>query len=245
MDYSKYNVSFKEKILLLLVAIIAAFVISYLFYDSMWGMVILPVFVVVIKKIYVGKKIDMQKDTLTEEFIDFLKNISTAMLAGYSIENAWMEGQKELWLLHGKNSLMYREISEMNRAVTVNMPLENVLEKFANRTGVDEIQSFAEIFNFAKRSGGDFVGIIDSTTNRLSQKYETYREIEVSLTSKKLEQKIMNGIPVFILAYLKLTSADYMEVLYGNMVGIIFMTVCLVAYGGAILLSEKIVNISV
>ena len=55
----------------------------------------------------------------------------------------------------------------------------------------------------------------------------------------------MNGIPVFILAYLKLTSADYMEVLYGNMVGIIFMTVCLVAYGGAILLSEKIVNISV
>ena len=47
------------------------------------------------------------------------------------------------------------------------------------------------------------------------------------------------------MAYLRLTSADYMQVLYGNIIGIAFMTVCLVMYGGAIFLSEKIINISV
>ena len=245
MDYSKYKMSFKEKALVIIVSIFATFVIAYLFYDSMLGIIFAPLFIAILSKLYRNSKIKDQKDRLTREFIDFLKNVSSALIAGYSIENAWVEAQKELGLLHGTKSLMYKEVSEMNRAVTINVPIEAVLEKFALRTEVDDIISFVEIFSFAKRSGGDFVGIIDSTTNRICQKYETYREIEVSLASKKMEQKIMNGIPIFILAYLRLTSADYMQVLYGNIMGITFMTVCLVMYGGAIFLSEKIINISV
>ena len=53
----------------------------------------------------------------------------------------------------------------------------------------------------------------------------------------------MNVIPVFILAYLKVTSMDFLNVLYGNVAGALFMTVCLVAYGGAIVLAEKIMTI--
>ena len=245
MDYSKYKMSFKEKTLVIIVSILATLVIAYLFYDSMLGIIFAPLFIAILSRLYRNSKIKGQKDRLTREFIDFLKNVSSALIAGYSIENAWVEAQKELGLLHGTKSLMYKEVSEMNRAVTINVPIEAVLEKFALRTEVDDIISFVEIFSFAKRSGGDFVGIIDSTTNRICQKYETYREIEVSLASKKMEQKIMNGIPIFILAYLRLTSADYMQVLYGNIMGITFMTVCLVMYGGAIFLSEKIINISV
>ena len=245
MDYSKYKMSFKEKTLVIIVSILATLVIAYLFYDSMLGIIFAPLFIAILSRLYRNSKIKGQKDRLTREFIDFLKNVSSALIAGYSIENAWVEAQKELGLLHGTKSLMYKEVSEMNRAVTINVPIEAVLEKFALRTEVDDIISFVEIFSFAKRSGGDFVGIIDSTTNRICQKYETYREIEVSLASKRMEQKIMNGIPIFILAYLRLTSADYMQVLYGNIMGITFMTVCLVMYGGAIFLSEKIINISV
>ena len=189
MDYSKYKMSFKEKALVIIVSIFATFVIAYLFYDSMWGIIFAPLFIAILSRLYRNSKIKEQKDRLTREFIDFLKNVSTALIAGYSIENAWVEAQKELGLLHGTKSLMYKEVSEMNRAVTINVPIEAVLEKFALRTEVDDIISFVEIFSFAKRSGGDFVGIIDSTTNRICQKYETYREIEVSLASKRWSRK--------------------------------------------------------
>lgn len=244
MDYSKYRFTFKEKLKMLAMSLGISLVVAYLFYDQLWCALCFPVVLVVVIKRSRRKKIEEQKDKLTEEFMDFLKNVSAALLAGYSMENAWREAQKELALMHGTSGYMYREISEMNRSISMNEPLEQVLEKFAKRTQIDEIESFSEIFSFAKRSGGDFVRIIETTTSRLSQKFETFREIEVSLAAKRLEQKIMNGIPLFILAYLKLGSADYMEALYRNLVGVSFMTGCLLAYGGALLLSEKIVNIS-
>ena len=76
-------------------------------------------------------------------------------------------------------------------------------------------------------------------------RYETEREIQVQVASRKMEQKVMNIIPLFILAYLKLTSMDFLDVLYGNVAGVLFMTVCLLAYGGAIVLADKILKIRV
>ena len=55
----------------------------------------------------------------------------------------------------------------------------------------------------------------------------------------------MNVIPLGILAYLKLTSMDYLSVLYGNLFGVFFMTVCLILYGFAMVLSEKVLEIQV
>ena len=87
--------------------------------------------------------------------------------------------------------------------------------------------------------------IIDNTINKMWAKYETAREIDVAISAKKLEQKVMSVIPVVLLAYMKLTSAEYMSVLYGNVAGGLFMTVCLLAYGGAIYLAGKILQIKV
>jgi tight adherence protein B len=103
--------------------------------------------------------------------------------------------------------------------------------------------SFSEVFAFAKRSGGNFVTIIEGTTEHMRAKYETEREIQVLVASRKMEQKIMNVIPMLILAYLKVTSMDFLDILYGNAAGAIFMTGCLLAYGGAILLAERILRI--
>ena len=65
------------------------------------------------------------------------------------------------------------------------------------------------------------------------------------MAGKKLEGRIMNGMPLFILAYLKLTSGDFLELLYGNVLGVVVMTTALAAYAGAIRLSEKILDIRI
>lgn len=220
-------------------------IVANLFYNSPVGLIVLPFSGYYFYKQMVQARILQDKTKLTEDFLEMLKAISSALLAGYSLENAWREAEKELSASLDKSSLMLRELKTINQSVLMNVPLEEAMSKFAEQTDVEEILNFSEIFSFAKRSGGNFIGIIDSTCYRLIQKYEAKSEIEVAIAAKRLEQKVMNYIPIFILAYLKLTSMDYMSVLYGNFWGIVFMTVCLMLYILAIKLSEKVMLIEI
>lgn len=245
MDYKVYKITAKDKLIVAVEATILSALVAYLFFDSVFGLITSPIIFMVLYKRKEKDGLIKLRQELTNQFMDTLKNISTALLAGYSVENAWKEAQREIEHLYGRNSYMYKELEEMNRLITTNIPIENILDKFAQRAGIEDISTFAEIFAFAKRSRGNFGQIIDTTTYRMCEKYETKREIEVSIASKKMEQNIMNIIPIVILAYLRLASADYMSILYGNLLGIIFMSVCLMVYVFVIYLAEKLLSIKI
>jgi tight adherence protein B len=220
-------------------------VVAYLFYDSAWALLAFPVFVVFLYRREIRIERLRQKDELAGQFLDALRVVSTALLAGLSMENAWKEAQKEIGHLYGESSPMYRELQMLNQSVALSVPLEQQLEEFARRSGVEDISSFSEIFSFAKRSGGDFVAIIGTTTEHMRKKRDTENEIEILITARKTEQKVMNVIPILILAYLRVSSDGYLDVLYKNPVGILFMSLCLAAYGVAIYAAERIMAIRV
>ncbi len=68
----------------------------------------------------------------------------------------------------------------------------------------------------------------------------------IKITSaKKLEQNIMNLVPIGIILYMRLTSAEMFNKLYGNAVGILIMTICLVIYFAARMLASHIADIKV
>lgn len=245
MDYGKYSMTLKDWGMVLLKSIIATVIIAYLFYDSPVLCVAFPIVLVYFARSARCEGIERQKKKLTEEFMNALKILSANLLAGYSVENAWKEAENEMRMMYGEDSLMLSELVEMNRQIRMNQPFETVLGSFAVRTGVEDIENFADIFSFAKRSGGKFVDIIESTTYRMWSKYDTSRQIDVAVSAKRLEQRLMNYIPVVLLAFLKIASADYMSALYGNMIGVIFMTVCLAAYIAAIKLAGRFLSIEI
>lgn len=127
----------------------------------------------------------------------------------------------------------------------MNKALEVELQAFAVRSGCEDIQDFAEVFIFAKRSGGNFPGIIRRTVEKISEKVEVEQEIETLIAGKMMELKIMNLVPVFILCYLNVTSPTYLQALYGNLFGRCFMTAGLIVYVAAVELGRKIMNIEV
>lgn len=245
MKDEKTALSWKEKTKIALYATGISIVIAYLFYDSWWALSVFPFVLILIYKKFVKNKKVVQKRELAKQFLDAMQVVNSALLAGLSMENAWKEAQKETELLYGKRSRMYNELQEINRSVGLNVPLEQKLESFAGKSEVEEIISFSEVFSFAKRSGGDFAGMIGETTDHMRKKQDTENEINVLVASKRLEQKVMNIIPIFILAYLRISSGGYLDVLYKNPVGVIFMSICLVVYGAAILAADKIMAIQV
>lgn len=245
MDYKTYQFSWLQIAGMLLQAVLITLLIAYLFYRSPCGMVLTPLLFVILRKRKKANCIAERKQLLHGQFLDALKIVSTCLMSGMSMENAWKDASKEIYSMHGKESVMYRELEEMNHLVATNVPMEKVLIQFAYRSGVEDIISFAEVFEYGKRSGANWRKLIFDTTLRMEEKYETEKQIRVLLTEKRMEQKIMSVIPLGMILFLQVTSKDYMDVLYGNPFGIISMTICLIGYGVALFMAEKIMKVQV
>lgn len=245
VDYNCHVCSVREYVQCLLISAALSGVFAWLFYRSWFGMLLFPTVYAVYLRAYKNAQIKKKKESLLYEFKDAMQALSAALLAGYSMENAWRDVERELRQLHGQKSLMFAEVRQMNAAIAVNEPMEHVFMEFAGRSGCEEVESFAEVFVFAKRSGGDFVKIIRVAVQKLTGKIEVEQEIATILAGKKLEGQIMNAMPLFILAYMTLSAGDFLDVLYGNVLGVVIMSVVLAGYVLALYLSVRILDIHV
>lgn len=244
-DYSKYDLNRTELLISIIQWLIIAVVIGEVFYNSIFAALILfaglPLFLKEKKKELALK----QKRQLNLQFKDAIKSVASALTAGYSIENSFIEAYKDLKFMYDEKAVIVQEFDCIVRGLEVNITLESLISNLAKRSGDEDIGLFSEVFSTAKRFGGDIIGIIKMTADNISGKIDAKREIEVSIASKQFEQKIMNIIPIFIIAYIRLTSPGFFNIMYGNLKGIMLMTVCLAIYIAAYLAGKKIVNIEV
>lgn len=186
-----------------------------------------------------------QKKEIAKEFREAIMSVAANLQAGYSVENAFCEAYYDAAMLFGEDSYMARELVRLKGKLQNNHPLETILFELAERTQIEDIREFAEVFGIAKRSGGDMRGMITNTAKIIGDKMEISKEIDTIMAEKLLEQKIMRFIPFAMIAYISLTSNGYFESLYHNMFGVLIMTGCLVLYGVACVISDKILNIEV
>ena len=245
MKYEEYRLSKVEAAKYGSIFCLLIITASYVFYDSPLAVIaFLPAaffYFKYVKKELIGKR----KDILKIQFRDMIDSVSSALRAGYSIENAFYESRKDMIRLHGRDSYIVRELDYFFSRLDNGVPLETILSDFAARTQIEDISDFSEIFVLAKRNGGDFTWIIGKTVKIMKEKDETEREISVILSGRKYEQRIMCIIPIGIIVYLRITSREFLSVLYHNAAGIMIMSICLAIYGASYLISRKLIDIRV
>lgn len=245
MDYREYCLSRKENLKCFAVSLLLALVISWLLYRSCFGMLSVIIIYPFYKEQKRREELEKKKWELLLGFKDAMQSVSAALMAGYSLENAWRESEREMAELYGETACISTELRKINAAVKMNEPLEQKLVDFARRSACEDIWSFAEVFVFAKRSGGDFGKIIRATIHKINDKIEVEREIATVISGKKMEQRVMNYVPAFILVYLNLTSEEFLEPLYGSLFGVCVMSGAFAVYLAAVMLAKKIVDIRV
>ncbi len=244
-DYQDYRFSWKERLRLVMEYFILSGGFAYLFYRTWLVFAILWGFYPIYRRRKKQQMIRKRQDLLCRQFKDSIQCAASSMAAGYSIENAFREAYAEMRMQYGQDALITGELRYMSSCLSLNVPLEQLLYDFANRSGLEDVRSFCEVFTFAKRSGGDFIKIIHMTADRISEKNELMEAIRTEIAGKRMEQKLMNLMPLFILLYVDVSFGGYLDGLYHNTFGVLVMTVCLVVYLGAYLLSEKIMLIEI
>ena len=142
----------------------------------------------------------------------------------------------------------YEQPERMVRELDMNLTAEQVLTSFSKRVNQKEdVNNFVTVFAAAKRTGGDSISILKETVRIIGGKIETEREIQTVLAAKRLEFHVMCVIPLGMIGYMRMAFPEFLNVLYGNIPGVLLMTApgCMVVYLFAYRLGNRIIKIDV
>ena len=234
-----------EYLLALAKGILLIGIISYLFYGTWICTILFLPYLIWYIKSWEKQLVKKKQSKFRLQFKEAIQSLSAALNVGYSVENAMRETIKDLKGIYKKDDMILREFSYMIRQLQMNVSVETVLQNFAQRTADEDVQTFVTVFNMAKRSGGDTMEIIRNAVRQMGEKIDVEREITTLVSGKKLELKIMTMIPLGMVLYMKISFPEFLDVLYGNIAGVIIMSICLLVYVVAYEMGRRIVEIEV
>ena len=244
-DYDKYYLTMEDLLTSAMHIGLYIVLICVAFYNSRILLIILLPFAFVIPFFEKEQFIKKRKEKLLLEFKDFLRILKTFLEASYSVENAFALSVKELTMLHGKDAMIVREIKSIVAQLKLNKPIDVVFKKFADKTHIEDIIDFSEVFIISKLHGGNISKIIGNTINVINDKIEVKIEIDTVTASKRFEQKLMNLLPFLIIIYMNISSSEFLRPLYTTLNGRILMTFALVVYYFSTRISKKILEIEI
>ncbi len=242
-DYGTYQFSRRELMENLLIFAGLDAVIAFLFYRSFIAFLLFLPIVSPFLKVRRKDLGDRRRKEILAQFTTGMQMVNASLQAGYAIENSFREAIRELARIYPDDSFIIYEFRYILTQTSLNVPIETLLLDLGHRTHIEDIRNFAEVFQTAKRTGGDLIAIIRNAVTSIQMKKETSEEIEANLSGKASEQKIMSAAPIFLIAYTSLTSPGFLDVCYHNTLGIAIMTGCLLIYAAAFLWGRKIMQI--
>lgn len=243
MKYDTYRFSKGERIAYLIAGAAVAALTAWTFYKNAVAFFVLLFPTEYVFLDYMRKSLtEKRKFELSLEFREAIIAVQASLNAGYSVENAFIEAGRVMESMYGSHGLITTELKVLTRRLRSNESLEKILSDLAERSGIEDIEDFANVFAAAKRSGGDFTRIIRKATDSIGDKMDIRRDIRTSINSRRYENRIMEMVPFGIIIYLNITSAGFLSSLYGNVPGMIIMTVSLVLYLIGFFMAEKITS---
>ncbi len=234
-----------DKKLLIGKSIVVVMVLNYIFYQSLWAFLPLScagiIYYRIEKKFLYRKK----REQAREQFKELMLLVSTGQKAGYSAENAFLSSYDDMKALYGKDSTICHIICILKAGGANNISFTDLWKQIGQQLNIEEISEFASVYEIAHKNSGNMAAIMEKTAEIIVHKIETDHEISLLLSARKLEQKIMNVMPFFIMFYISITSPGYFKGLYHSILGVFVMSACLCIYLGAYVLSVQIISIEI
>lgn len=240
--YFEYNMPLAEKILMFVIGFIVGVVVGFVFYDLWFVSVILGVVVgIALIPIRQKQRINKQIETLKKQFKAMLESISTSIGAGRNMVDSFTNALTDLREQFSPDAYIVKEVENILSGLNNNINIEDLLRDMAERSGIDDIQTFADVFDTCYRKGGDMKEVIGSTYKIINDKMEIQMEIQTMITSAKSELSMMCCMPVVFVFVLNTMGSNITG--RGTMSGYIATTVALAIFVGAYFIGRKIMSV--
>lgn len=240
-DYHVYHISIWERLTAAAMGIAVGVLVGYVFFN-MWSVaaVLSAAGAVLLQEPYREflKKRRLKK--LLLEFKDLLETLTASYSAGQTTVQAFEDAEKEMTDLYGEQADIVTELSMINAGLRHNYNIEDLLLNFAKRSGLDDVDSFASVFEVCNRKGGNLKQIVAETRSVINDKIEIEMEIQTMVAASKNELNIMMVMPFIIM----LTMRGLGDNMTGNsMTNIVIKVIVLGIFVAAYVVGVKLVDI--
>ncbi len=262
LNYKVYYMKPLEKILSFLAAFIVGAFVGYLFYGGLakdeFGEpttltlilnITIPTIVGTIAGfLYIPMRVKgilqkRQRD-LNHQFRDMLEALATSFGAGKNVNDAFINVFGDLKMQYESESFIVKELELVIAGINNNIPVEDVLEDFGERSGNPDIKSFADVFKISYRSGVNIKDVIRNTHSILSDKMEIKEDIETIVSANKMEQNVMLAMPVLLIGMIKSLSPDF-AANFATPAGIMATSVSVVIFVVAYFIGKAVLDIKI
>ena len=261
-NYNVYYMKPLEKILYGLLAFCAGALVGYLFYGGLGkdefgnatmlthilnisisaivGAVAVTLFIPLQTKSIAERK----RNDLRHQFRDMLDALNTSLGAGKNVNDSFIGVHEDLKVQYDEGAFILKELELIIAGIYNNVAIEETLEDFGRRSGIDDIKSFANVFRISYRKGGNIKDIIRNTHEIISDKMEIADEIETIVAANKMDQNIMIAMPILLIGAIKMMSPEF-AANFATPAGILSTTTSLVFFVAAYFVGKKILDIKI
>lgn len=261
-NYKVYYMTKIEKIFYFLIAFIVGAAVGYLFYGGIGKddlgnpttlTYVINVIICVITGVLAGKMflparteqiIRKKQNELRLQFRELLDALATSIGSGKNIVDSFKAAYDDLSIIYNEDASIIKELVIILDGNNNNIEIEKSLMNMGLRSGIEDVVSFANVFETCYRKGGDIKDVIKNTQQIINEKMEVQMDIETIVTSSKNEENIMTVLPIALIALIKMMSPEF-SANFVTPVGIISTTVAVIMFVVARKVGKKVLDIKV
>jgi tight adherence protein B len=193
--------------------------------------------------LYRNYLIKRRRRDLLLQFRDFLESVTNSYAAGKNTPDAFSDALNDMRLQYGEQSYMANELEIITQGIHNNFTIEMMLDDFADRSTLDDIDSFVNTFSVCNRLGGNLKKVVSESREIINQKIEIEMEIQTMVTEKKNEINILAIMPFIVVAMMGTLGNE--NVVANSIANILVKIVAMGLFGVAYYMGRRITSIKV
>lgn len=259
LDYHNYEMTQGEQVLYFILAFLIGGVVSQFFYGGLFQKDGVPTLLTyisnavafVIVGLLVGKVFlpvrsrqlaEKRRDTLRRQFRDMLESLTASLAANSTVRDAFSSAYTDMCMQYSDDALISKELDQFRRAEQINVTLDVMMDDFAKRSGVEEIQDFNNVFQVCYGPGGNMSRVINQTHDIICERMEVEDEIQAKIHANEMELNIIMLAPVLIVALMRSANETFAQNL-ASPVGVAAVTGALVLFAISYIWGQKIIAV--
>ena len=174
-----------------------------------------------------------------EQLEDALGSMSSALKAGFSINQAI-----ETIAAEDKRSISI-EFRLLMQEIRLGVPLERALENLNVRMGSDDFELVATAIITARQTGGELTAIFDRLAGLIRERARINGKLRAMTAQGKLQATIIGVMPLFLLIMMSYAAPTAMDAFFSSIVGIMSMIAAAIMVTIGYLVIRKITTIDI